>query len=524
MTTRTRLDESGTGLIVRATMLTTALTIAGALFGLLRDLLIAGFFGATGQTDAFLVAWTVPETASPLLIEGAMASLMIPIFVRGISEGRGLSGVVAATLPRITALLAVATVLVVVAAPILVHTLAPGVADPALAVRCTQVTAVTVVAFGLAGYIGAALRSTHSFGWPAAIYIAYNIGILGAMAVLRVPLGVFAVAVGIAVGGVLMVAVQLPSFVRRLERRSGPAARTWTSRVALGAFIPIATYTVLRQGQVFIERFLGSGLPPGTISHLNYAQKVAQVPMVLSLMVATVTFPMLARRAAAGDDAGSHERMTWDVRIVSAIVLAAAAYVVAFASPIIKVLFERGAFTASDTGATATIMRVYTLGLLGQSIVVVLSRSYFSHGRSLWYPAMVMWVGLVVTAAVSVATLPAWHAVAIPAGNAAGITVTALLMVAGLRPVTVSTVRRVRASAASGARLVLAVARLVGMAGAAGTIGWLLSRLMQDQPAAVTAIAGAVVVASAYLFFGAVTGAEETRSLYTLMRKARHAT
>jgi hypothetical protein len=97
-------------------------------------------------------------------------------------------------------------------------------------------------------------------------------------------------------------------------------------------------------------------------------------------------------------------------------------------------------------------------------------------------------------------------------------------MFAGLRPVAISTVQRVRASAASGVRLFLAVARLVAMAGAAGAVGALLSRLMQHQPAAVTAVTGAVVVAGAYLLFGAVTGAEETRSLYALIRKARHAT
>jgi putative peptidoglycan lipid II flippase len=525
MITRSRTGEASTGLIVRATMLTTALTVVGSLLGLARDLLIAGLFGATGSTDAFLVAWTVPETASPLLIEGAMASLMIPIFVRGLTESGGLSGVVAATLPRIAVLLAVATALIVVTAPVLVHTLAPGIAEPDLAVRCTQVTAVSVFAFGIAGYIGAALRSAHVFGWPAAIYVAYNVGILVAMTALRAPLGVFGAAVGIAIGSLFMVGVQLPSFLRRLDRpATAVRARVTGSQIALGAFVPIATYTVLRQGQVFVERFLGSALPAGTISHLNYAQKVAQVPMVLSLMVATVTFPMLARRAVAGDEAGSHERTTWDLRIVSAIVLAASAYVVAFASPIIKLLFERGAFTPADTAATASIMRVYTLGLLGQSIVVVVSRSYFSNGRSLWYPASVMWVGLVATAAVSAATLPAWHALAIPAGNAVGITLTAWLMFAGLRPISPSTELKPRRRTGNEAAVGIAVTRLVAVAAAAGGIGWLLSRSIGPLPVAVTAIGGAVVVVGAFLLLGAATGAEETRSLYALVRKARHAT
>ena len=83
---RSRIATTTTRTIVRATVLTAVLSVLGALLGLLRDLLLAGFFGATGETDAFLVAWTVPETASPLLIEGAMAFLMVPIFVRALSR------------------------------------------------------------------------------------------------------------------------------------------------------------------------------------------------------------------------------------------------------------------------------------------------------------------------------------------------------------------------------------------------------------------------------------------------------
>ena len=173
------------GLIVRAAVLTTVLTVLGSLLGLLRDLLLARFFGATASTDAFLVAWTVPEAATPLLIDGAMAFLMVPIFVRALTEHTSLAAVIRATLPRVAALLALAAIVVALGAPILVHLLAPGLADPDLAIRCTRITAVTVLTFGLAGYLGAALRSRHRFGAAAAIYVTYNVGILTAMTLLH---------------------------------------------------------------------------------------------------------------------------------------------------------------------------------------------------------------------------------------------------------------------------------------------------------------------------------------------------
>jgi putative peptidoglycan lipid II flippase len=504
-----RVREAMTGLIVRATAVTAVLTVLGSLLGLLRDLLLARFFGATSHTDAFVVAWTVPETASPLLIEGAMALLMIPIFVRAVAEQGGLGGVVRASLPRIGIVLAVTTAAVTLLAPQLVDLLAPGLAEPDLAIRCMRVTAVTVLTFGLAGYLGAALRSSHVFGWPASIYVAYNVGILGSMALFHEQLGVFAAAIGVAVGSVLMVAAQTPAFLRRME----PAAwRTQVQRphVALIAFIPIGVYTVTRHAQVFVERFLGSELSAGTISHLNYAQKVAQVPMVLSIMVATVTFPMLARSVAIGDDAASREHVERDLRMVSAVVLVASAYIIAYSAPIIGLLFEHGAFSSQDTNATSAIMRVYAFGLLGQAVVGVLCRSYFSEPRSVWYPALVMAVGLAVTALIGVVLLRLWQGMAIAAGNAAGITLTAALMLWGLPK---------RGMSISVSRVAGSVAQLILLAGVAGAAGRLVSLLTADLPTVVTLIIGGLVVCTTFLLLATVSGVEETRPLVVWTRK-----
>lgn len=499
------------GFIFRATVLVAVLTIAGSVLGLVRDLALARLFGATAETDAFLVAWTVPETASPLLIEAATAFLLVPIFVRALASGDGLLPAVRATLPRIAAVLVAASAVVVVAAPAVVRMLAPGIAEYDLAVSCTRITAVSVLAFGLAGYLGAALRAAHRFGWAAAIYIAYNIGILAALGLLHERIGVVSAAIGIAVGGLLMVAVQLPSF-RRLLTSAGPGRLAFPAHVAVGAFVPIATYTIARQAQVWVERFLGSELAAGTISHLNYAQKVAQVPMTLSVLVATVTYPMLARSVQSGDTAGSRERTGSDLRMVAAIVLVSTAYVITFASPIIEVLFENGAFTERDTAATANTMRIYALGLLGQAAVAVLTRSFFCDGRPAWFPAVVMGAGLAVTAALSFALAPVWHAGGIAAGNAAGITLTAVLMLGGVRA------RLGLPLAATSA----ALGRLAAAAVAAGIGGWMLLQLMASVHPVVTLLAGALVVTGLFLAVGTALRAEEARRLATIgWRSAR---
>src|SRR5690349_9905125 len=144
------------GTLARAALLTMVITLSGSLLGLVRDLLLARYFGANGGTDAFLVAWTVPETAFPLVVEGAMAFLLVPLFSRALTAGRDMREVVAASMPRVVAVLALASIGVAVGAPWIVRLLAPGLADPHLAVTCTRLTALTVLTFGVAGYVSAA--------------------------------------------------------------------------------------------------------------------------------------------------------------------------------------------------------------------------------------------------------------------------------------------------------------------------------------------------------------------------------
>src|SRR5689334_14658387 len=142
-----------------------------------------------------------------------MSFLIIPLFSRSLEQSRQ---IVASTLPRVAVVLVVVSGTVALGAPVLVHVFAPGLADPALAVTCTRLTSITVLTFGLAGYVSAALRANHVFGAPASIHLAYNIGILSLMWTLHGRLGVVSAAAGVALGSVFMVLTQLPSFLRHV--------------------------------------------------------------------------------------------------------------------------------------------------------------------------------------------------------------------------------------------------------------------------------------------------------------------
>ncbi|MFJ3651885.1 lipid II flippase MurJ [Streptomyces nigra] len=532
--------------LARATLLSAALSMAAAVLGLGRDQALAHLFGAGAETDAFLVAWTVPEMASTLLIEDGMAFVLVPAFSLALARrGRGTPGpdpvraLVAASLPRLCLALAGAAALLVLGAPLLVAFLAPGLSDPSLAVACTRLTATCVLSFGLAGYCSAALRAHRSYLAPGAIYIAYNAVIIATMVVLAARWGVRAAALGVALGGCAMALAQAPSLWRRLARRPGGsgvpraagADRDGVARAAgadrdggraftVGLVCAVLLFAVGRQSQVLIERYFASGLPAGAISHLNYAQKVAQLPMSLAMMVCVVTFPVVARAIAEGDVRRARDRVERDLTLMACLVLLGTSVVVACAPGIVHLLFQRGAFTAGDTAATAAVMRVYALGLLGHTLVGALVRSYFSTGRASWYPPAVMGIGVVATIGLSAWAVGPWGARGIAGANAAGISLTALLLLLGLGPQSVP-VRIPRVAGALARPVAAAVgATAAGLAGAGPA----------DGPAASTA-AGCACASVVFLALAWLLNAAGVRSLpfpvphsvrSPLTRKLRH--
>ncbi|MEU9121791.1 lipid II flippase MurJ [Streptomyces sp. NPDC048506] len=530
-------DDSLGRPLARAAAVTALLTGAGALCGLLRDQTVAHLFGAGRDTDAFLVAWTVPETAATLLIEDGMALLLVPAFSRALAAraaaGGGAPGtpaggadpvraLLAATFPRLCAALGGGSALLVLGAPLLVRLLAPGLDDPAPAVACTRMTALTVLTFGLAGYLSAALRAHRSFVAPAAIYVAYNLGIVGTVLALHSAWGIRAAAAGVAVGGALMVLVQLPSFARRLGGRATTSARraeppTAVGGPGLGLLAPVVCFAVGRQAQVYVERFLASSLPAGAISHLNYAQKVAQLPMALSLMVCTVTFPVVARAVVDGAAVRAGRRVARDLTLAGLVVLVGAAYVIGCAPQIVEVLFQRGAFTAADTAATATVMRVYALGLLGHSLVGALIRPYFAGARPTWYPVAAMAAGLLVTVVAGRYAVGRWGVHGIAAANATGISVCALLLLYGLGrgPGT-------RAVALDVRRTVAGLGRLALAAVVAGAVGGPLAAL--SGSGLLGAAVGALLVPAVFAGAALALRAPEVRPLLVAVKgKLAHA-
>lgn len=494
---------SSAGRLLRTAGLVTVIASMGSLLGLVRDATIAGSYGASSATDAFFVAWTIPETASPLLLQEALTYLLIPVLSRELVRHGSVQRVVDRTFVPALLLLAVLTGLVALAAPLITHLLAPGLEDPAVAITCVRIASLTVFFLGITGYLTATLQATGSFVVPAWVYIVYNLGIVAAILVLADRMGIYAAAIGLALGSAGMATVQLVPFLRRASMRRLHVRFDRRVAVALLMFLPVAAYTLGRQGQVYVERIIASDLGPGAISQLNFASKTGQMAILLTSVVAAVAFPGLARHAAADRTDELRTGVERTLRLGALLVLPLSAALVVFAPETIGLLFQRGAFDAADTAATTDILRLYSTGLVGQTVVNIAVLCFFSAGARTWYPALAAGGGLVATVLVDILIAPVMGAPGLALGNAAGITFTAVVLLLGIR-------RRV--VEIRWARLADLLWRATLAAGLAAAAGWGAIHLLPAHSAnALVLFLGGSLLLVTFVAAAAVLGVAEIR-------------
>jgi putative peptidoglycan lipid II flippase len=492
----------------------TVLSAAGSALGLVRDLTLAALFGATAETDAFFVAWTIPESATPIMMEGAMSALLVPLFSHDLERTGTFKHALGGVLFPLLLLFGALALLTAVAAPLIVDVLAPGLDDRSAGIENVRIASLTILFMGISGYLMAALRSKQIFGWPASVYIAYNVGILATIVVLHHELGIVAAAVGLAVGAACMVLIQLPVFLKVVEM-SRPTLRPPRELLQrLSGFFSLATYSIARHGQVYVERIAGSLLAAGTITHLNYATKVAQLPMMMALTVPLVTLPELSRSAAAGREDRFRSIVERNLRLGTFFIFPIIGLLLVLGSSLVAVLFERGAFESSDTAATADILRIYCLGLLGQVLLGTTVPVHVSRPGKTWLPARAAGLGLVLTVAATAAAAPLLGGPGIALANALGVSLMAVILLRKLpaRGVEID----LPGLAGHAARCAASTAVAAGIVAAGKS---LLPPLEAGGHVAVLVIGGGIFLAL-YLAFGRTLQVRESSRLVTALGRS----
>ena len=491
--------------VVRALGSISTATLVSRVVGFVRDIVVALAFGAGPVTDAFFVAFRIPNILRRLLAEGALSTAMIPVFSEYIVARprpevlRMLRAVLAAALVALgaTALAGVAT------APWLVKAIAPGIADdPAragLAVLLTRVMFPYVVLVGLAALATGALNAQGRFFASALGPAVQNVGMIVAIPLLvsRVDPPILSLAVGVLLGGVGQVLIQLPS-LRRCGLLVPPAPEFRHPALArlLRLLLPAVFGLAAVQVMVFINTLLASLLRPGSISYLYYADRVMEFPLgVFGIALASAALPVMARQATARETRAVRDTLNFSLRLAAYISLPAMAGLVILRTPIVRVLFERGKFGPAETAATADALAWYAIGLAGFAGSRIAAQVFYALGEAGTAVRLgVVAVGANVLAALVMMT-PLGHA-----GLAGASSVGAYVNLAGLLWVARRRLGRLggRALVASAARTLAASLPLIAWCALAVLI-WPVSR----SPLVDVVWLGGAIAGGVALFWGA---------------------
>jgi putative peptidoglycan lipid II flippase len=375
--------------LVRAAGSMGAMTLLSRVTGYVRDSLQAGLLGAAQSSDAFVIAFRIPNMFRRLVGEGALNSAFVPTFTRYRQAGdtEALWRFAGSVLYALSAILAAIVALGVAASPVLVRLLAWGFAVDAarfdLTVVLNRLMFPYIFCVSLSALGGAILNAFDRFALPAFTPVLLNLSIIISAVILgpRFAEPAFAFAIGVLVGGTLQLAVQVPALLRHgLALRPPPVFDRAGLREVGRLMLPRAFGAGITQINLVVDSQFAASLAAGSVSFLYYAVRVEELTLgVFAVSLSTVVLPALSRAAAIGDAAGVRETLGTAIRLLLFVTLPATLGLVVLRLPIIHVLFERGRFGPEDTVFTASALAYYALGLLPYAAVSVLAAAFYAH-------------------------------------------------------------------------------------------------------------------------------------------------
>lgn len=382
--------------LLRAASTVSLLTLCSRVTGLASQLMIASMFGAGAWTDAYNAAFRIPNMLRRLFGEGAFAQAFVPILGQtrvtdGDETTRRLIDAVATILAWA---LFLTCVVGIVAAPAVVWLLASGLEKFDDAVLMTRLMFPYIGFISLVALAAGILNTWKHFAVPAAAPVLLNLSLIACawgLAPLFERWGVqpiYSLAVGVMLGGVLQLAVQVPALVAigQLPRIGlGPAAirAAWNHpgvHKVLRQMAPALIGVSVAQLSLFINTQLASHLGVGAISWLGYADRLMEFPTaLLGVALGVVLIPQLSSAQGRGDTASYSALLDWGLRLVVMLALPCAVALLVFPEALVAVLFHRGAFTAADVAQTVRALQGYGVGLMGLIAIKILAPGFYAR-------------------------------------------------------------------------------------------------------------------------------------------------
>ena len=499
--------------LFKAASTVSLLILVSRITGLVREQLIAATFGASAATDAFNVAFRIPNLFRRLFAEGAFSQAFVPLLAatRTRDGDAATHDLIDAVASALTWILVVTCVVGVAAAPVLVWVMGSGLERFDAAVVMTRWMFPYIGFMSLVALAGGILNTWRRFAVPAVAPVLLNLCVIGAAwwgAPALAARGIdpiYSLAGGVMLGGVLQLLAVLPALaavgcIPRIALRPGAVARAWHHPgvgQVLRQMAPALLGVSVAQISLLINTQIASHVAVGAVSWLTYADRLMEFPTaLLGVALGVVLLPQLSAAQARQDGAAFSEMLDWGLRLVMLLALPCALALLLFPQGLVTVLFHYGAFSAKDVAMTVLALRGYGLGLLGLVAIKVLAPAFYAR-QDIRTPVRIAVGVLLVTQALNLVLVPWLGHAGLALSIGLGALINAALLLAGL-------LRRGLYRPRPGwlpfaARLSLANAALGGaLAWAAHAVDWMDLQAHWGQRAAAVA---AILAGVALLYF-----------------------
>ena len=509
--------------LFKAASTVSLLTLVSRVSGLARDLLMASAFGASAMTDAFYVAFRIPNLFRRLFGEGAFSQAFVPVLaasrqLHGDDATRQLINSVATVLSW---MLLATCVLGVAGAPLLVWALASGLRqEPAgfeAAVLMTRWMFPYIAFMSLVALSAGVLNTWKRYAVPAITPVLLNLAMIVAAwqgapwLEARGIEPIYAMVAGVMVGGLLQLTVQGPALYRlgmlpRIGVRWGVLRAAWqdpgTRRIA-SLMLPALLGVSVAQISLLINTQIASHLAPGSVSWLFYADRLMEFPTaLLGVALGVVLTPQLAAAKAADDARRYSAMLDWGLRLVVLLAVPCAVALLTFATPLVATLFHRGAFSADDVSRVSLALAGYGAGLVGLVAIKVLAPGFYAS-QDMRTPVRIAISVLVLTQLMNLVLVPLLQHVGLALSIGLGALINASWLLIGL-------IRRGSYTPEPGwglfALQVLAASALLAvyLLWAAGGFAW---TGLQAQGLFRAGLLAALILGAVLLYFGALWAA-----------------
>jgi len=428
--------------LLRALATISSMTLVSRILGFVRDAVIARMFGAGLASDAFFVAFRIPNLLRRLFAEGAFSQAFVPVLAehrsrRGDAATRILVDHVASVL---AISLLVVTGLGILLAPFIIYVSAPGFASQPLkfdlTVAMLRVTFPYILFISLVSFAGGILNTWSRFAVPALsptlLNLCFIAGALVAAPYFDPP--VMVLAWSVFAGGVAQLAIQVPALARigMLPRPRIPVLDPGVKRILI-LMGPAVIGVSVAQISLLINTIFASYLETGSVSWLYYADRLMEFPTgLLGVALETVLLPSLSKSHFAGDREEYSRLLDWGLRLTLLLALPAAAALALLAVPLVTTLFHYGAFAEHDVWMTRRALMAYSVGLLGLILVKVLAPGFYAR-QNIATPVRIAVLTLVATQLLNaVLIIPLAHA-GLALAISLGACLNATLLYRGLR-------------------------------------------------------------------------------------------